>query len=332
VNLFRAHPVFSTVLIAFVAVIGIEIWWVTAGRREERELERLLDLRIGEIDRLQRQKPAPTDENLRRAREDFAQNAVVLATMLRALNVVGPDELDYFKGEPASRTDAYFDIAQFVDRMRGLAAQNDVVVRPEERFGFSAYSNEGPEPDLIRPVYRQRRIVEYLLRELFAARPRSLVAVQREEPVAPGSDATGRAAARSTPSPGSAAVGNIFTIDPQVSARTPGYVDTLAFRISFTGQTAALRGFVNALAAPEIPLVVRSVEVEPNVAESGRGSGSSAGGTPPSLFSRSTPAAVAPDALPANVPIVAENDSRFTVTVELFEVKIRAPEVGNGGT
>ncbi len=342
-KLLRSHPFFSAVMILALVIIGAEVWMMLSGREQEKDLEGQLQFRLAEIERMQRQKPAPNQDNLQAARDDFAQNAVVLASMLRSLNVTGADDLEYFQGEPAKSTDAYFDIAQFVDRMQQAATDAGVSLKPDERFGFSAYANVGPETDLIRPIYRQRRIVEYLLRALFSARPRALVSVQRERPVpvAPAGSAPEQArnaarpsapaaAAGSAPTPASG--GDLFVIDPQVSARTPEYVDTMPFRITFSGQTAALRGFMNALAAPEIPLVVRSVEVEPGSAESATASsaGSARGGPPASLFGR--PATAPPSgSAQASVPIVSENDSRFTVTVELFEVKIRAPDLSGEG-
>ncbi|MBE2216533.1 MAG: hypothetical protein IAE82_21865 [Opitutaceae bacterium] len=338
-KLVRRHPLFFLCLAVIVIGIGAEAWFFSSLRRQERVLETQLNQKIAEIERLQRQRPGPTDENLRRAREDFAQHAEVLATMLRSLNVSGPDELEYFAGEPADRTEACFEILEFIEQMTRISADARVLVRPEEKFGFSAYVNEGPDPEIIRPVHRQRRIVEYLLTSLFAAGPRTLVSVQREDPRtivrSEGRTAgTGPSAPAPAPAPAarpastastfaggggaradSAAASEIFVIDPQVSARTPGYVDTMAVRIVFTGQTSSLRGLMNSLAAPEIPLVVRSVEVEPLRAESTAGSAR-------------TPARPADAAAPvSDLAIVGDNESRFTVTVELFEVKLRAPEV-----
>jgi hypothetical protein len=328
VKFIKTHPLFTAIMAVFALLIAGEVWLLLSSQTKERRFAGQLEERLAEIDRLQRQRPAPTDANLRATREDFAQHAEVLATMLRVLNVVGPDELDYFRGEPTGRTDAYFDLAQFVDLMGKAAAEAGVQVRPNERFGFSAYEREGPEPEIIRSVYRQRRIVEYLLRALFAARPRALVGVQREEPLRITPAGTPPAPARpSAPQgAGAAGAGDIFVVDPQVSARTPGYVDTIAFRIIFSGQTASLRGFMNALAVPDLPLVVRSVEVDPMQADSTRGrSAPGTGGRPSAAIGRAQPATAAE--LPPTIPIVEENDARFTVTIEFFEVKIRAPQV-----
>lgn len=292
-------------------VVAGEIWFLYSQRAKEAELEVQLGRQVAEIEKLQRVDPGPSDLNMRRVADDLDQNKTVLTTMLRALNVVGADELEYFKGEPATRTDAYFDIAQFEDRMRTMAAETNVKLKPDESFGFSIYANEGPEPGLIRPVYRQRRIVEYLLRSLMAARPVSLVAVQREVPRPVGSDDPVAQVSKSDS-------GDFFSIDPQVSARMPGYVNTTAFRIVFSGQTTALRGFMNALAAPEIPLVVRSVEVANRLPEAPRVG--SSGSRSFNVFGR--PAEEAVETVAANVPIVANNEATFTVTVEMFEVNL----------
>ena len=327
----RRHPIFFALVAISLVAIAVEVWYVLVLRREERRLETQLIQKIAEIERLQRQRPGPTDENLRRAREDFAQNAEVLTTMLRELGVSDSDELEYFNDEPPDRMDAFWAIDDLVGDMRTAATQAGVIVRAEERFGFSAYVNEGPDPELIRPVHRQCVVVRHLLDALFPARPRTLVSVQREDPrtfVRSGDPAgagtpavRAPAAPRSGSSPGGGSgAGDVsssdtFTIDPQVSARTPGYVDTMAFRLTFTGHTSSLRGFMNALAVPKIPLVVRSVEVEPLRAEASSASG------------RAGARLAEGQAESADHAIVADNESRFTVTVELFEVKLRAPAV-----
>jgi hypothetical protein len=311
VNFLRTHPTFVAITGGLCVVIAAEVWLLYVQRAKETELEVRLGQQVAEIEKLQRVDPGPSDQNLRLVTDDLEQNRTVLTTMLRALSVVGADELPYFKGEPATRTDAYFDIAQFEDRMRTMAAETNVTLKPGESFGFSIYSNEGPEPELIRPVYRQRRIVEYLLRALMAARPQSLVAVQREVPQPVGSAGPVAQASKSDSS-------DFFSMDAQVSARMPGYVNTIAFRIVFSGQTTALRGFMNALAAPEIPLVVRSVEVDNSLPETPRGGAP----RPRSVNVFGRPVDEVVDTVSANIPIVANNEARFTVTVEMFEVNL----------
>lgn len=330
----KRHPLFAAIIAVIAVVLAAEIWYVQAFRTAAAKAEAEVHQRIADIERYQRQQPAPNDQNLRAAREDFAQNAEVLATMLRVLNVTGPDDLAFFQGEPTTRPDAWFEISQFVDRMTSEARKTNVALNPDERFGFATYTFEGPEMPYVRGVYRQHRIVEYLLGKLFAARPSALLGVQREQPLVqadPEAPAPkpGAAPVRA-PSSGSGTAdnGEIFVIDPQVSARTTGYVDTMAFRIKFSGQTTSLRGFMNALAAPDIPLVVRSVEVVENANQTDRtGTSAPVADRPRNPFGGNPVSDTAQPANNAAVPIVPENASVFTVTVELFEVKIRAPKI-----
>jgi hypothetical protein len=90
---------------------------------------------------------------------------------------------------------------------------------------------------------------------------------------------------------------DFFELDAHGSARVPGFVDTLALRVVFVGETDALRVLLNKLAEFELPIVVRSVEAEP-----------------------AEVAATAPDAV---APLVARRATRFTVTVECVQL---APE------
>ena len=84
--------------------------------------------------------------------------------------------------------------------------------------------------------------------------------------------------------------------------RVPGRLEGDAFRLEFIGQTTALREFLNALAAFKLPVIVRSVEVEPLNAQL------------PAAASAGPPAAGAP------VPLVVQNFSRFVVVVELVRL------------
>jgi len=111
-----------------------------------------------------------------------------LAAMQAELKGRGPaaDRLRAAK-VPAARTDSFFDLATYMERMRELAEKNGVEVRPEaSRFGFLQYANEGPETDRIEPVFRQRQVAEHLLEALLTSKPRSLVSVKRERPLTKG--------------------------------------------------------------------------------------------------------------------------------------------------
>jgi hypothetical protein len=249
---------------------------------------------------------------------------------------------------PAARTDAYFDLATFVEKTRELARKREVDVRSEAaRFGFAAFTNEGPVQEHIEPVFRQRQIAQYLVESLIEARPRSILLIKREHTQSKA-DREARAAAiangETPPEMPSEEGPDYFTIDPRVSARVPGYIDTIPFRLTFTGQTAALRTFLNQLASFELPVLVREVEVEPATSEEASAQPmaedtptavepSAAAETAPSVVlsveaPAGQPAAIAKPRAPvaraprptSATPIVSKPLSRFTVTVEYVEL------------
>lgn len=201
--------------------------------------------------------------------------------------------------EPASkiieRADAYFEIAAFIERMREQATKHGVQLETDERFGFADFAHKGPEPDDIPMVLRERMATESLLNALFHARPQQILAVQRERRVEDAARAASRIPVNS------ASVGkDYFPWDARVSAGLPGLTVASALRVSFVGQTVSLRTLLGELGKFELPLFVRSVEVEPMALKlEGRkleGLGSE-----------------------ASTPLVSQSRSRFAVTVEWIE-------------
>lgn len=189
-------------------------------------------------------------------------------------------------------------------------------------FGFSRYIGEVVVPDneaVIPLLDKQRQILSYLIDTLITADPEGIDFVKREYVEAKPGEAEqgGRDNEQST-----------FRIPSEVSARVPDAIDTMAFRISFRGYTQSLRVFLNALSEFELPIVVRSVEVD-------RLKTSETAQTRPtntldSLFggfgggdnSASQPA-------PAEKPIITDNLSKFTVTLEFIEILIPAENAEN---
>jgi hypothetical protein len=182
------------------------------------------------------------------------------------------------------------------------------MIKPDERFGFAAHSNEGPEAELVPAVFRQRLAAQFLVEALLEAHPRTLVGVQRERPLTAAQRAQRNQPAQAgAPVPSAAAGGSaaadFFEFDSLNSLRVPGRVESEAFRFEFTGQTPALRAFLNSIATLPLPVIVRRVEVEPLAVET----------------AASAPAAGAP------VPLVTQNLSKFAVVVECVEL-LPAPE------
>lgn len=287
----RCHPVFFT-LLGGLSLGLIAVGW--AGYRVRTELQaaqRSLAMKQQEWQAMG-QVSIPANENVAaRAELRFASEQAVAglqnqlrldskaATQLRAVKL------------PTERTEAFFDLALLVDQLREQAAQHGVAIRPDERFGFATYANGGPDTALIPVVYRQRQLIRYLVEQLFAVQPTELLALQRERP---------GMAMRERPEAG-AAMQDFFTIDPRISVRALGRVNSLALRVSFTGLTPVLRAFLNRLAGSELPLMVRAVEVEPLVV--------SGGGDKPRFVVDATAQ-----------PYIRREPSKFTVTLEYIDV------------
>ena len=311
-NWLKRNPLLGSVLLLLVALLAAEAWLWSRGREQARRALATLEQKKQERDWLARQSPALSGENEQAIARDLAHTQQVLVALRAALQ--GRDDKIRAAAPPVKSIDLYFDIAAFVEKTRALATRAQVMARPDERFGFASHANEGPEADLVPAVFRQRVEGQYLVEALIESRPRALLAVQREHPLTAAQHARRNqpaqpgAATPAAPAGPSGAPADFFDFEGQMSVRVPGRVDSDAFRLEFTGQTPALRAFLNSLAAFRLPVIVRSVEVEPLTAEA-----------PPVDPAAPPPAAGAP------VPLVSQNLSRFAVVVE-FVVLPATPE------
>lgn len=157
--------------------------------------------------------------------------------------------------EPKDRSGVFFALDEFRTRMRARADEHGIGLRQSEQFGFAAYVHEGPEERLIGAVHRQRHVVEFLLTALFREPPVELRSVQRERP--------GQVRVDEMPAASKAGASeDFFAIDPRISARVSGLIDSTAVRLVFVGRTATLRTFLAGIGGYGVPLIVRSVEVE----------------------------------------------------------------------
>ena len=281
---FRKNPLFAGVLAFCALVVLAELGLIYERWSTARAMAEQVTKRTNELMAMREVAPTPTREVARIIESDLARAQQALTAMQAELKGHGAaaEKLRAAK-VPAARTDAFFDLATFVERTREAARKNEVEVRPEAaRFGFAQYAHAGPEAERIEPVFRQRLIAQYLIEALLEAKPKALLGVKREPPLTKKEreerDAALAAAAQNgAPADGSAPADpaaesvlpegpDFFLIDPHASARVPGYVDGMAFRLVFTGETAALRTFLNRLAMFELPVLVREVEVEPATA------------------------------------------------------------------
>ena len=303
----RNHLFGGVLLLCGLALIAEGWWWREARQQAGRALVGL-EQKKQERDWLARQTPALSAANEQAIVHDLAQAAKVLVGLRAALQA--GDGKTPATPPPPKPIDAYFDIAAMVEKTRALAARAQVMTKSDERFGFATHANAGPEAELLPAVYRQRHLAQFLVEALLEARPRALLRVQRERPLT-----AAQRAQRNQPGPtgvaaGAALIGSggqaadFFDLDALSSLRLPGRIESESFRFEFTGQTPALRAFLNSLATGPLPVIVRRVEVE-------------------RLTTETSSTAIPPAGAP--VPLVSQNLSKFAVVVECVEL-LPAPE------
>ena len=304
-NWFKRNFLLGGVLILCGLALATEAWWWRAARQQADRALTALAQKRQDRDSLAGQSPALSAANEQGIAQDLGQTAKVLAGLRATLQA--RDRKLPPSPAPTEPIDAYFALAAYVEKTRALAARAQVVLKPEERFGFAAHANEGPEKELVPAVHRQQQVAQYLVEALLEARPRALLGVQRERPLTAAQRAQRH---QPGPGPGTAPASgggptpDFFEFEAQSSLRRPGRIESDAFRFEFTGQTPALRAFLNSLATGPLPVIVRRVEVE-----------------------RLTTETSSTAQLPADgpVPLVVQNLSKFAVLVECVEL-LPAPE------
>lgn len=339
---FKSHPIFYSSLLLIGAVTAGEIWLTFSQRGQAAAIESEIAQKTQTLAGFAAQSPFPSKENLALVESDLAQAEKTREDIRKRLRSDSEVATQIASATvPATPTDAYFDIANYVERIREGAQKAGIALSADNRLGFSAYSSTGPERDLIPAVFLQRQYADYLLGVLIASQPREIVSLQRERPQTAEEKRLAAEALASGQAPvvtgDTSDTGDYFVIDPRTSARVEGFIETSPFRLTFIGTTTALRNLLNQLARFELPAVVRSVEVG-TVAGTDRGPTTPArtapAANPFALFggggaNGDSPAA----ATEAEKPLVEQTDSRFVVTVEFVGlVDKNAPEAAPEAT
>jgi hypothetical protein len=303
----RRQPLVTLALLASAAAIATAGYLIFRTAEDVRRHEIQLTQRWQERDWLAAQSPALSETNTSALGADVTAAEENSAALRQAL--AGRERR--LESAPGRPLDAYFAIAATVERLRALAIRQQVALRPDERFEFASYVNEGPETNVLPGVHLQRFVIDHLVTSLLEARPRALLSVQRERPVPSSERIARQMPGTSVEATAVSRIGGVtadfFTPAAQLRLRSPGLIDTEAFRIEFSGQTQTLRTFLNEIAGFRLPLVVRSVEVEP-LAAGADGAGAGEPG--------------------AAVPLVVQSVSKFAVVVEFVEVLV-APAPGS---
>lgn len=291
-NLLKRSPALFGFCIASVLVfLGlIVLTFFESKKLSETKLQ--VESADGQVKDLMYANPAPTEKNIRAAEKNLEelqgrlqsihqelQEGAYLNASNDGVSVIS--SILRYISEYKKRVENHVDI-------NGVSAPIKV---PEEfAFGFERYYKTTiiPEGEIVPKLDKQRQILSYIFDKLIAADPTSIQSVKREDFESPSDKETG------------------FKIDPAISARVPDAIDTLAFQITFTGYTPTLRKFLNSLAYFELPIVVRSVEVDR--VESNSQSNASR------TFN------FVSNGNANKIPVISEIESVFTVTLEFIEV------------
>jgi hypothetical protein len=310
-ELFKKHILFfSGVSICTVALIAGLVFSIIAALdlnkksksfdRTERNLKRMLVA-----------SPSPVDENV--IASDL--NVLKLSEKLKSIR----EELERGVEAEASvdgvRVAA--GIQQYISKFTTLARTHKNAYGPapieipeDFAFGFDRFKLESKVPDDAKEIAmldKQRDILDFLIGELFATHPTGVLAIKRQTAKQSDDkdfdDYYGDA--------------SIFSIGSSVTSKVEGAIDPIAFQISFSGKTNTLRGFLNRLAEFKRPIVVRSINVSRPNETIKRRLNEEADEDLESLTSEELEKLKEEG---NRDPIVTENISDFTLTLEYIEI------------
>lgn len=220
-------------------------------------------------------------------------------------------------------------IRSYALKMRNICEASVPPIKLEEGsvndFGFSNYvsrSTTTNNQELAAAIDKQRAILEYLVEQLLNSKIHRLVSVQRENLESKYDQSF------------SIASGDVFYLDPLVTARVEGAINTYAFRLEFAGHTESLRLFFNRLSKFELPVVVRDVSIERELIDDEEeeeeeeeemevvpGDNPFPGSSPFPVPGGVSPGQATPvQKKPAPKPVVDKNVSVFAIVIEFVEL------------
>ena len=313
-GLFKKNPVFCILCVVAVLVFAGGCVLVVAESGKLSKSKKQVASTDSQINGLLTADPAPTSGNVQAAQQNSDELNAKLISIREDLQrgsrlTISNDGTRVMSGLQKYISNYRRQVASHKN-VDGVAAP--IQIPADFAFGFEKYlkTTDIDEDSAVVPVLdKQRQVLSYILNQLIAADPAGIQAVEREALEDTGAEASG------------------FRINEAVSARVPDAIDTLAFRVTFTGYTPALRKFLNNLAEFNLPIVVRSVAVDrPTTNAKAAKAKKSPSGNIDDIFSvfggASSGAAATAEAAPkANqTPVISETESSYTVTLEFIEI------------
>ena len=154
----KKYPLFVAALSVGGLIALGEGGWIFERWRASRDAAVTLEKKKNELHAMGALAPAPSRAVATAIEADLARAQRALETMQGELKGRGPaaERLRTAK-VPAARTDAYFDLATFVEKMRELAKTQDVTLKPEAaRLGFARYAKKFRWPTIPMDELEQR--------------------------------------------------------------------------------------------------------------------------------------------------------------------------------
>ena len=280
-----------------------------------------------------RELPSPTLDNKKLAEQNLETLQTTRADHEKDL--IGADNLALTNpNDPNFELAVQQNIRNYALKMRRIAQNpdgksetNDTVVLDSDYvrdFGFSNYVSQTKTSNIWELAYtldKQRAILEYLVGELLGCKIHRLISVKREN-------------IETKYDPNISIAGaDVFYLDPLMSARVEGAINTFAFQLEFSGYTESLRLFFNKLSEFKLPVVVRDVKVKREERRDEEEEAVEMEELPPaqdSPFPGSSPfPSPGPDGSPpsqpvpvkkAQKPVVDKNTSTFALVIEFVEL------------
>jgi hypothetical protein len=208
------------------------------------------------------------DKNVAAAAEDVKEMEAHVASLRAA--IAGNPELAIKGKASANSAEMSALLRESVDGWRKLATDQGIKLQANEptAFGFHRYiHNQGTSPKReFQKVDQQRQIIDFIVRQLVESRPPNsplLIESVDREPIEtfvlipegkPGAGTYG-------PSEDAAARNEIDEFTPVRTYDHPNLVDSLSFRVRFSGYTPTLRTFVNKIRNSGRPLAITTIDV-----------------------------------------------------------------------
>lgn len=318
-GLLKKNLVFSVVVLISILAFIAGAYLAFAESGKVGEAERKISSAKTQLSSVLNADPAPTEPNI----EASAKNVAELTEQLKSIRT------DLEQGSRLSPSSdgiqVTTSIQQFITDFQSKARNNlrddeeaaPVTLPDNFAFGFEQYIDETQIPDdpkVVPVLDKQRQILSYLLNKLLDANPHGIVSVKREVVERKRDPEAEQGRNRET--------NQGFVVNSAISARVPGAIETLGFSLTFTGYTDSLREFLNSLSKFDLPIVVRSIQVDRTETRAVNRRPERNTNSLDSIFGSFGGGAEA-DAEPAQeaqTPVIAENVSSFTVILEFIEI------------